>query len=279
MNQWRWARTHGRTLAMTGGFAEPDVLRAGLENARDAMICLVGAQMPLLEGIAGSDAFPGVTRVNFAGGRFPQEKLGRLREIFPAARVFNNYGCAEAIRASPCAPPRSRRCSHRPAPARHCGCARGRINSSSRAPTAPSSFVTDDGFRAVSDLDWTLRRSRRAPARRLLASARPRGEVFNECRRRSPADILSAAAARHPGETAAFREPDPPAKEDYVLVLAPPPDARRGSAPCSPFSATGCPGRTGPLRVEGPRRLRLANGKIDSPALKSIGPVIWRQPL
>lgn len=61
------------------------------------MFCLVGVQVPLLAQHFSGQVFPGVLRVHFAGGRFPQEKIGLLRDFFPNAQVFNNYGCAEAM--------------------------------------------------------------------------------------------------------------------------------------------------------------------------------------
>src|ERR1035441_6572038 len=61
------------------------------------MICLVGAQVPLLAQYYEDHSFPGVIRVHFAGGRFPQERLDEVRRLFPQAAIFNNYGCAEAM--------------------------------------------------------------------------------------------------------------------------------------------------------------------------------------
>ena len=61
------------------------------------MICLIGAQVPLLIEYYAGHVFSGVIRVHFAGGRFPAERLGDLHQIFPNAQIFNNYGCAEAL--------------------------------------------------------------------------------------------------------------------------------------------------------------------------------------
>jgi acyl-CoA synthetase (AMP-forming)/AMP-acid ligase II len=97
VNQWVWAKTHSRRLVLTRGFARADELAFALENARDALVCLVGAQVPLLDALARGRAFEGVARVCFAGGRFPSERLGVVRRAFPRAAVFNNYGCAEAM--------------------------------------------------------------------------------------------------------------------------------------------------------------------------------------
>ncbi|MFO1528671.1 MAG: class I adenylate-forming enzyme family protein [Kiritimatiellia bacterium] len=284
VNQWRWARALGRRLTPTAGFAEPDALRTALADARDAMLCLVGAQMPLLEGLAGAAAYPGVTRVNFAGGRFPQEKLGRLRDLVPAARVFNNYGCAEAMP----------RLALRDAGAADEAAIIGpplpgvrlRAVDAQRlefqSPYGAVGFVTDDGFRAVSDDDWIPTGDLAEPlpggAWRLLGRE---GEVFKRYGEKiALPDLLAAARAVHPGEAAAFRERDPAGEEGYVLVLAPAP------APAAVRAVLGVfrdrfPRTHWPLRIEARDDLpRLANGKIDTPALKSTpGPVLWKQHL
>ena len=48
INQWLWSRVHNRELLLTQGFSEPDRLRELLLDSRDAMLCLVGGQVPLL---------------------------------------------------------------------------------------------------------------------------------------------------------------------------------------------------------------------------------------
>jgi acyl-coenzyme A synthetase/AMP-(fatty) acid ligase len=97
VNQWVWTHVHGRTLVKTRGLSHPEELETALAAAKDAMLCLVGVQVPLLAKYLHGRVFPGVIRVHFAGGRFPQEKLGDVGRMFPNARVFNNYGCAEAM--------------------------------------------------------------------------------------------------------------------------------------------------------------------------------------
>lgn len=97
VNQWLWSHVHGRRLVLTPGFGEPKSVQAALESAREAMICLVGVQVPLLLSQFPKQIFSGVKRVHFAGGRFPQEKLEELHNLFPNAIIFNNYGCAEAM--------------------------------------------------------------------------------------------------------------------------------------------------------------------------------------
>lgn len=97
VNQWLWSHCHRRPLKLTPGLSDPPELRRALEQARNAMICLVGVQVPLLASWFQGKSFPGVIRVHFAGGRFPQEQLPLVRALFPKATIFNNYGCAEAL--------------------------------------------------------------------------------------------------------------------------------------------------------------------------------------
>ncbi len=97
VNQWVWSHRFGRRFVTTAGFSDPAGTRAALEAARDAMVCMVGAQVPLLLQLFPTATFPGVVRLHFAGARFPQERLEDLARAFPNAKVFNNYGCAEAM--------------------------------------------------------------------------------------------------------------------------------------------------------------------------------------
>jgi hypothetical protein len=97
VNQWVWSQVHHRALQLTPGMADPQALQAALAAAQDAMLCLVGVQVPLLLRYYGGQQFPGVIRVHFAGGRFPQEQLPELQAMFPKASIYNNYGCAEAM--------------------------------------------------------------------------------------------------------------------------------------------------------------------------------------
>jgi len=98
VNQWLWARINGRELVLTDGFGKPDHVHTALVHAKDSMVCAVGPVIQLFqkyfdEGVV----FPGVVRLHFAGGMFPQEKLNGVRRFFPNAQIYNNYGCAEAM--------------------------------------------------------------------------------------------------------------------------------------------------------------------------------------
>jgi acyl-CoA synthetase (AMP-forming)/AMP-acid ligase II len=97
VNQWLWAREHGRCFSLTAGLGDPTGVVQSLADADQAMLCLVGIQVPLIASGAEGRSFPGVVRLHFAGGRFPQERLEELYRFFPNAQVYNNYGCAEAM--------------------------------------------------------------------------------------------------------------------------------------------------------------------------------------
>jgi acyl-CoA synthetase (AMP-forming)/AMP-acid ligase II len=97
VNQWLWAREYGRYFSLTAGLGDPAGVVKSLTDAEQAMLCLVGVQVPLITSSANGLSFPGVVRLHFAGGRFPQERLEELSRVFPNAQVYNNYGCAEAM--------------------------------------------------------------------------------------------------------------------------------------------------------------------------------------
>jgi acyl-CoA synthetase (AMP-forming)/AMP-acid ligase II len=98
VNQWLWARVKDRNLVLTSGLKQPDVLCAELLCVNDAMLCLTGSQVSIIKNtFKSNEAFPGIIRLHFAGGQFPQQDIETVKRIFPNARIFNNYGCAEAM--------------------------------------------------------------------------------------------------------------------------------------------------------------------------------------
>lgn len=98
INQWLWSRHAGVPLVHTRGLADPAGFLRQLRDAPDAMLCLVGSLVPLLRRVLpAQERFENVLRLNFAGGPFPQADLPWLRDVFPRALVFNNYGCTEAL--------------------------------------------------------------------------------------------------------------------------------------------------------------------------------------
>ena len=97
VNQWVWAKRFSKKLVITCGLSDPFELFRAIDNAKDAMLCLVGAQLHLLFKYANGRRFPRIIRLHFAGGRFPTEYMNQIRYSFPSAEIFNNYGCTEAM--------------------------------------------------------------------------------------------------------------------------------------------------------------------------------------
>jgi acyl-coenzyme A synthetase/AMP-(fatty) acid ligase len=98
VNQWVWSKVKKRELVLTHGFKEPDKLIKILLSTQNAMLCLTGSQIRLFKNTVESNTyFPGIIRLHFAGGQFPQNESDIIKRYFPNAKVFNNYGCAEAM--------------------------------------------------------------------------------------------------------------------------------------------------------------------------------------
>lgn len=99
VNQWVLSRRF-RLKRSLARFSEPASLLYELQSAQAGMVCLVAAQVPLLSQLfpdGGPHSFPGIKAVAFAGSPFPWGHVSLLTRLFPEARFFNNYGCAEAM--------------------------------------------------------------------------------------------------------------------------------------------------------------------------------------
>lgn len=285
VNQWLWSQVFKRRLVLTRGLAEPDHLRERLAASSQAMLCLVGAQVPLLLQHFGRESFPGVIRLNFAGGRFPQEQLPELTRLFPACRIFNNYGCAEAL------PRLTIRRAEDAGEARVLGLpidgvelsTDGASNLLFRSPYGAVGIVEAGVFRWVADDDWTATGDlgeRMVDGRwRLLGRA---SEVFKRYGEKlSLASIAATVNSAWSGQCGFYRETDPAGEDGYVLVLTPVADDAALRAVLHAFRA----GHTRPhwpLRIEAVTAMPLmSNGKIDSAALQALPTknVLWKQRL
>lgn len=285
VNQWLWSRMHGRRLLLTRGLSEPDRLHEQLMTASRAMLCLVGAQVPLMLQHFGTETFPGVTRLNFAGGRFPQEQLPALARLFPAARVFNNYGCAEAL------PRLTIRGAEDADEARVLGepitgvelSADASSNLLFRSPYGAVGIVEDGVFRRVQDGDWlaTSDLGERMPDGRWRLLGRA-SEVFKRYGEKlSLAAIAATVGGAWQGQCGFYRETDPAGEEAYVLVLAPVADEAALRGVLHAFRAAHTRPHW-PLRIETRAEMpMMPNGKIDSAALQALPDknVLWRQRL
>ena len=283
VNQWLWTRTHQRKLKMTDGLSDPKALGEVLANASDAMICLVGVQLPLLISHLGGSVFPGVIRIHFAGGRFPQERLDPLRAMFPNAQVFNNYGCAEAM------PRLTLRRAEDAEEAANIGRPLPGIELKSdadhallfRSPYGAVAMIEDGTHTAISNEKWIptgdLGEQTADGSWRLLGRA---NEVFKRHGEKVSLQTLSSTVSNAwPGQFAFYREIDRLGEEGCVLALAPAASAEALQKILLGLRKQHVRAQW-PLRVENVDSLPLLpNGKPDSRALpcypgKSI---LWQQ--
>jgi acyl-CoA synthetase (AMP-forming)/AMP-acid ligase II len=271
VNQWLWANHMRRRLVLTDGFSRPDGFKRTLEDAHDAMICMVGIQVPLLLSLFGSQKFPGIIRLNFAGGRFPQEHLQNLREIFPNAKIFNNYGCAEAMP----------RLTIRRAGGANTAANIGRplpgieLRSGEedqlefRSPFRAVAFVEGGVLRAVTDEEWveTGDLGRQAEDGSWVLLGR-KSEVFKRFGEKISLPAIQAAVQRvWSGELAFYREFDSMGENGHVMVLAPHPPGEQLRSVLMELRQNFTRPHW-PLRVESVERLsRLPNDKVDTRVL------------
>jgi len=282
VNQWVWATVHERKLIPTEGFRDPAALRQALVDARDAMLCLVGVQGPLLAAAFEGEVFNGVIRLHFAGGRFPQEQLPTLRQLFPRASITNNYGCAEAMP----------RLTVRSAEANELSANVGRplpgIELSAddtqllRFRSVYGAVAVFEGgrLREIGTEDWVptgdLAEQEDDGTWRLLGRT---GEVFKRHGEKvSTAQMLETVGQTWTAEAATYPDEDRSGEPGYVLVLAPAPD-QVGVRTLLRVIRSRHARAQWPLRIEGRETLpRLANGKVDAAALSAEeGPVLWDQ--
>ncbi len=283
VNQWVWSQRKGRTLVSTAGMRDPQRLREALTETRSAMICLVGAQLPMLRGALASANFPGVIRVHFAGGAFPQQQLDYVRETFPNASIFNNYGCAEAM---PRLTMRRADAADRPenvGPALPGVTLRtdpeGRVLFRSRYRCV--GHIDDDGFAAYDDDQWlgTGDLGELDASGNLVLRGRS-GEVFKRYGEKiALPGLLRSIQTVWSGQAALYREVDLAGEDGHVLVLEPHPDSAALRAIRMYLRATY--GRAWwPLRIEGVNHIPLLdNGKVDVRATAALPDrvVCWRQ--
>ena len=224
VNQWVWATEHARELVPTRGLADPRALRAALEAARDAMLCLVGVQGGLLAGTFDGAAFDGVTRLHFAGGRFPQGHLPALRRLFPRAAITNNYGCAEAM------PRLTLRAAEASDDASDIGVPLPGVELRAddadrlhfRSPYGAVAVHEAGALHPIAPGDWVPSGDLASPAGdgwRLLGRA---NEVFKRHGEKvSLPSVLDTVGSAWNGDTGVYRTTDRGGEDGYVLVLAP----------------------------------------------------------
>jgi acyl-CoA synthetase (AMP-forming)/AMP-acid ligase II len=283
INQWLWSHVFDRTLNLTPGFAAPDELKCALDRTENAMLCLVGSQVALIRRYFPNAVFPGVIRLHFAGGRFPQEQVPFLRKRFPNAQIFNNYGCAEAmprltLRRAEDAPEASRIGFTIPGVEMKSGADKRLLFRSRYQAVA---FIDDSGFHPVGSEDWipTGDLGDRLPdgSWRLLGRA---NEVFKRFGEKiSLPQLLTTVKSAWGGDAAGYRQIDPAGEPSWVLVLSPEPDQQQLRNVLMAFRKSHTRPHW-PLRIESLDFMPLLpNGKPDMLSLKNADSkrLHWRQ--
>jgi acyl-CoA synthetase (AMP-forming)/AMP-acid ligase II len=283
VNQWLWGRQFRRTLVPTRGFAAPDELGAALRDACNAMVCLVGIQVPLLMRFFEGRQFPGVIRVHFAGGRFPQEKLDALARMFPAAQVFNNYGCAEALPRLTLR--RAEDADEAPEIGRPLPGVELRTDENGqlvfRSPYGAVGIIDENGFAAIGPETWVGTGDLGAQTERGTWKLAGRAsEVFKRHGEKVSLYLLLTAVFRSwHGQAAFYREPDKSGEEGHVLALAPTPREEEVRSILQVFRKD-FPRAHWPLRIESLGSLPLlSNGKVNAAGIAAVPDrqVHWQQ--
>ncbi len=283
VNQWLWSHHLRRRLVPTDGFTRADELKAALDAADAAMTCMVGIQVPLLRQLFGTHRFPGIIRLNFAGGRFPQEHLDALHEIFPNARIFNNYGCAEAM------PRLTVRGAEDADSAANIGFPLPGVELRTaadeqlefRSPYRAVAVIEGERFRPLDDSEWigTGDLGRAAENGSWLLLGR-KSEVFKRFGEKISLPALQAAVQRvWVGELAFYRETDTLGENAHVMVLAPRPEREQLRAILAELRRDFTRPHW-PFRIESRDQLpRLPSTKVDHGALSERGGVTveWSQ--
>lgn len=286
VNQWLWARLSGRKIVSTDGFGKPDHVYSALASAQDGMVCAVGPLIPLFQNHFGDGvSFPGVIRLHFAGGMFPQARMHIVREFFPNARIYNNYGCAEAM------PRLTIRSAEESVEATNIGkpIPGVRMKSSDngeilfRSDYQAVALYDDRGLFAPGDEDWIptgdFGESIEGGYWRIKGRA---NEVFKRYGEKiSLPQLLESVNEVWPGQAVFYREDDPSGEEGHVLVLSPEATREQVNIILQMF-------RKRYLRTHWPLRLEsmnvyplLHNGKTDLGALPLVEnkTIHWRQRL
>lgn len=274
VNQYVWSRVMGRELVVTRGFKDPDRLLGALSGSSAAMLCLVGPQIPLLSRSCGNRNFPGVIRLHFAGGPFPQRSMPEIKNLFPRARIFNNYGCVEAmprlsLRPLETADEASDVGKPLPGVEMRTG-PNGEILF--RSPYRAVAYLDEVGSHLVGDADWVpsgdLGREAGDGSWRIEGRA---NEVFKRYGEKvSIPAVMEALQGAWKGQAGSYLEKDKAGEEGYVLVLSPQPDDSQAQAVLQVIRKNH-PRTHWPLRLESTAHLPLlANGKVDSAGLRHV---------
>ncbi|WP_189477521.1 AMP-binding protein [Halioglobus pacificus] len=283
VNQWLWAKVQGRRFRPSPGLSSPAQFRQDLIAADNAMLCLVGSQVSLMESQLADCSFPGVIRLHFAGGRFPQHKLESLNRMFPEAVIFNNFGCAEAL------PRLTVRKAGASNDAQNVGSPLPGVELKSvegalffRSPFGAVATVGADGFHLFDASEWIPTGDIGHPAAdgESWQLAGRTNEVFNRYGEKISLFTIGGTVEDFwPGQSAVFKTVDTHGEEAGAIALAPKPSKQQMRALLSEFRKKHNRAQW-PLYIVGMDKLpELANGKPDLVSIASIGDehVLWRQ--
>jgi len=284
VNQWLWSRVMKRDLILSGGFKQPDTLRKALLEANDALLCLVGAQVSLFTTHYGHDiSFPGIIRLHFAGGPFPQNEIDIVKRLFPNARIFNNYGCAEAMPRLTIRPLEdSDEGSNigKPLPGVELKISdKGEILF--RSPYQAVGFYDDNGLYIPTEEDWISSCDLGEEIENGYWRIKGRSnEIFKRYGEKiSLPQLLEIVYACWSGQAAFYRDVDISGEGGHVLILSPEPTKEQVRSILQAFRKNYS--RTHwPIRVESTSSFPvLPSGKIDKSALSRITDrtIHWRQ--
>jgi long-chain acyl-CoA synthetase len=233
--------------------------------------------------ILGQESFPGVIRLHFAGGRFPQEWLPELRQVFPQAAIFNNYGCTEALprlTVRPAEDADSASDVGMPIPGVELKTGNaGELLFRSEYRCVAQIELT--GIHPVGDEEWlpTGDLGQETKAGRWSVLGRT-GDVFKRYGEKiSMQQILTSVTECWAGEVAHYREKDRTGEDGYVLVLSPAASQNELQSLLQSFRSHH-PRTHWPLRIEGVDTFpQLPNGKVDVQAIRAIPTTVlhWRQ--
>jgi len=283
VNQWTWAKVTGRKLVFSEGLKEPEDFLSKLILHEDSMLCLVGAQVPMIINNYGGMIFENVIRIHFAGGPFPQTHFDDIKSMFPNARVFNNFGCAEAM------PRLTLREAHPGDAPNDVGMpitgVKLRISEKEEVE-----FISDyraDGqissgiFKEIDDSSWlpTGDLGRINSEGSLILSGRTNSVFKRYGEKISLMQILHLVNEIWDYDVAIYREEDSSREPGYVLVLSPMPDRSAIRGILGEFRKR-FPRTHWPLRIESCKNMpKLPNGKDDILALRSISEkkIEWSQ--
>ncbi|RJQ53817.1 MAG: long-chain fatty acid--CoA ligase [Desulfobacteraceae bacterium] len=283
VNQWVWSRVMNRKLIITPGLKYPGKTAEVLGTVDEAMLCLVGAQVPLFINYFRNQVFPGIIRLHFAGGPFPQQHMDAVQHFFPSAKIFNNYGCAEAMpRLSLRALGESDEGANIGRPIRSVELKSGEDDELLfRSPYRAVAFYDDSGFHEIRDEEWVPTGDLGEPIEngywRIKGRANEVYKRFGE--KIALPQLLRSVYGVWTGQAAFYREADPNGEEGHILVLCPVPDEEAVRKILQQFRKNH-PRAHWPLRIESVDHIPLLmNGKVDYLSLKRMDrkKEHWRQ--